>query len=114
MNLPAEQRLSGFDKVQVQKGVSMAGNFTISVTKTGDGVRLKLNGDFDGSSACELMNLLHDGDLFNTSKILVDTDSLRYVYPFGLNILHSRLNQLKSMKVPLDFTGKMSGRFASG
>lgn len=92
----------------------MAGNFNISVTKTGDGVRLKLNGDFDGSSACELMNLLYEGDLFGSSKILVDTDSVKNVYPFGLNILHSRLNQIKLMKVPLVFTGKMSGRFASG
>jgi anti-anti-sigma regulatory factor len=92
----------------------MAGNFNISVTKTGDHVCLKLNGDFDGSSACELMNLLNGGELFNSSKILVDTDSLKNVHPFGLNILHSRLHKLKSMKVPLIFTGKLSGRFASG
>jgi len=91
----------------------MADNFNISVTKTGDHVCLKLNGDFDGSSACELMNLLNNGDIFNTSKILVDTDSLKDVYPFGLNILHSRLHEVKSRKIPLIFTGKMSGRFAS-
>ena len=92
----------------------MAGNFNISVTKSGDHVCLKLNGDFDGSSACELTNLLNDGELFNSSEILVDTDSLKNVYPFGLNVLHSRLHKAKSRKIPLIFTGKMSGRFASG
>jgi anti-anti-sigma factor len=91
----------------------MAGNFNISVTKTGNQVCLKLNGDFDGSSACELMNLLNGGELSNSPKVLVDTDSLKHVYPFGLNILHSRLHKVKSRKVPLIFTGKMSGRFAS-
>lgn len=92
----------------------MAGNFNISVTKNSDYICLKLNGDFDGSSACELTNLLNDGELCNSSKILVDTNSLKHVYPFGLNILHSRLHNLKSRKVPLIFTGKMSGRFALG
>jgi anti-anti-sigma regulatory factor len=92
----------------------MAGNFNISVTKTANHVCLKLNGDFDGSSACELMNLLNGGELFDSPEILVDTDSLKNVYPFGLNILHSRLHKVKSGKVSLIFTGKMSGRFASG
>ena len=75
---------------------------------------MKLNGDFDGSSACELVNMLNGGALFNSPKILVDTDSLKNVYPFGLNILHSRLHKAKSGKVPLIFTGKMSERFAAG
>jgi anti-anti-sigma regulatory factor len=91
----------------------MAGNFNISVTKTGNQVCLKLAGDFDGSSACELVNMLNGGELSNPPKILVDTDSLKNVYPFGLNILHSRLHKVKSGKVSLIFTGKMSGRFAA-
>lgn len=91
----------------------MAGNFNILVTETGDHICLKLNGDFDGSSACELVNLLNGSGLPDSSEILVDTDSLKHVYPFGLDILHHRLYELKSRKAPLIFTGKMSGRFAS-
>jgi len=92
----------------------MAGNFYILVTKAGDYVCLKLNGDFDGSSACELVNLLDGGDLLDSSKkVLVDTDSLKHIYPFGLNILHHRLHEVKSKKIPLIFTGKMSGQFAA-
>jgi len=92
----------------------MACNFNILVNKTGDFVCLKLNGDFDGSSACELLNLLNGGDLHDPSKIVVDTDSLKHVYAFGLNILHHRLHEARLGRIPLIFTGKMSRQFAAG
>jgi len=91
----------------------MAGNFNISVTKTGDQVHVKLNGDFDGSSACELVNLLTNGDLSSVSKIRVDTDSLRNIHPFGLNVLRNRLHIENSSKLALTFTGKLSTQFAA-
>jgi anti-anti-sigma regulatory factor len=95
------------------KGGQMAANFSIYVTKTSDSVHLKLNGDFDGSSACELLNLLKHGALNGTSKILVDTDSLKHVHPFGLNIWRNRLHEVKSTKIPLIFTGRISTQFES-
>jgi anti-anti-sigma factor len=76
----------------------MAGNFNIDVSKTGDCVRLKLNGEFDGSSACQLLNLLNNGALSGHSRILVDTDSLKHIHPFGLEVLHSRLHKKKGKK----------------
>ena len=91
----------------------MAGNFNIDVTKTGDGVRVKLNGSFDGSSACELVNLLNNGNLYDTSRILVDTDALKDVHPFGLDVMRHRLHIVKSGKPPLVFTGKMAARFTA-
>ena len=91
----------------------MAGNFNIDISKVSDGVRLRLNGSFDGSSACELVNLLNDDVLSNASKILVDTDSLKDVHPFGLNVLRSRLQVAASRKLPLIFTGKRSAQFTS-
>jgi len=89
----------------------MAGKFNIDVTKTGDGVRLKLNGSFDGSSACELVNLLNNGNLDGTSKIIVDTDALKDVHPFGVDVLRRRLHLVKSGKPLLIFTGKRSAQF---
>jgi anti-anti-sigma regulatory factor len=91
----------------------MAGNFKINVSKFGDCVCLKLKGEFDGSSACELLNLLDDGKLSGNSKILVDTDSLKHIHPFGLDVLHGGLNKNKLKEVSLVFTGKKSARFAS-
>jgi len=89
----------------------MACNFNISVTKASDHVRLKLNGDFDGSSACELLNLLNDCDLSSTSEIQIDTDFLKDIYPFGLDVLHNRMSTAKVRELPLTFSGKMSTRF---
>ena len=91
----------------------MAGNFNISVTNASDHVCLKLNGYFDGSSACELVNLLNNGGLSNTSKIVVDTDSLKHIHPFGVDVLHHLLSAATARNFPLTFTGKMSARFAS-
>jgi hypothetical protein len=72
----------------------MAGNFNMSVSNSGDYVRLKLSGDFDGSSACELANLLNCGALSNASKILVDTGSLKHIHPYGVDVLNTRLHTL--------------------
>ena len=90
----------------------MADNFNISVTRSGDYVRLKLNGDFDGSSACELMNLLSSSNLPSASKILVDTDSLNHIHPFGVDVLQHLLSAATVRDFPLIFTGKMATRFA--
>ena len=91
----------------------MAGNFNINVSQTSDSVCLKLSGEFDGSSACELLNLLNDGKFSGSTKILVDTEFLRHIHRFGLEILHSRLQEKKTKEIPLVFTGQFSARFTS-
>lgn len=89
----------------------MARNFNIDVTQSGDGVRLKLNGSFDGTSACELVNLLNNGNLGDTAKILVDTDALKDVHPFGLEVLRQRLHIAQSRQPLLIFSGKRAAQF---
>jgi hypothetical protein len=73
---------------------------------------LKLNGSFDGTSACELVNLLNNGKLGDSAKILVDTDALKDVHPFGVDVLHNRLQLVKAELPPLVFTGKQSAQFS--
>jgi hypothetical protein len=90
----------------------MASNFNIFVTRAGDHTRLRLNGDFDGSSACELINLLSNGGLPGASKILVDTDSLKHIHPFGVDVLIQWLSAATVRNIPLTFTGKLSTQFA--
>jgi hypothetical protein len=91
----------------------MANNFNINVSQTSDSVCLKLSGEFDGSSACELLNLLNDGKMSANSKILVDTELLKRIHPFGLKILHRRLQEKKMKEIPLVFTGQFSARFTA-
>jgi hypothetical protein len=64
----------------------MARNFNIYSFKTRDSLHLKLAGDFDGSSAHELINVLldHSRDCFD---IFIDTDGLKSVHPFGIEVV---------------------------
>ena len=91
----------------------MAVNFNISVIRESGHARLKLNGDFDGSSACELVNFLSNGGLPGVSKILVDTDGLKHIHPFGLDTLQQRLSATAAGIPPLTFVGKLSTQFSS-
>jgi anti-anti-sigma regulatory factor len=88
----------------------MATNFRIAAHRNGETLHLKLVGDFDGTSAHELLNTLKkSGD--HTSRISVDTGSLRNIYPFGLNVFHTNLNVLKGRSVELVFTGENASQF---
>lgn len=78
----------------------MASNFKILLFETSDSLHLKLEGDFDGSSALELINTLEEyGVKFR--QILIDTNDLKTIYPFGRNMFqknlgrnHKKLNRL--------------------
>ena len=78
----------------------MASNFQIFSYKTKDSLHLKLSGDFDGSSAHELINkLLEHGAGFY--QIFIDTNDLKTIHSFGravfqknLAILNKKLNNL--------------------
>ena len=64
----------------------MAENFRIASQELNNQcTALKLFGDFDGSSAWELINTL-DQNTRETSTIAINTDGLRAIYPFGLDV----------------------------
>ena len=88
----------------------MATNFKIAAHRNGGTLHLKLVGDFDGTSAHELLNTLKKrGD--HTSRVFIDTGSLRNIYPFGLNVFHTNLNVLKDRSLDLVFTGEHAPQF---
>jgi anti-anti-sigma regulatory factor len=88
----------------------MATNFRITAHRNGGTLHLKLVGDFDGTSAHELLNTLKKrGD--HTSRVFIDTGSLRNIYPFGLNVFHTNLNILKGQSLDLVFTGEHAPQF---
>ena len=88
----------------------MATNFKIAAHRNGGTLHLKLVGDFDGTSAHELLNTLKKRDV-HTSRVFIHTGSLRNIYPFGLNVFHANLNILKGRSVELVFTGENSPQF---
>ena len=46
----------------------MASNFKISVHRNSDSLDLKLMGDFDGTSACELLNVMMEKCGWNQNR----------------------------------------------
>ena len=68
----------------------MATNFQIYPYKTRDSLHLKLAGDFDGSSAHELINTLENNNK-GYYQIFVDTTDLKTIYPFGKEVLEKKL-----------------------
>ena len=81
----------------------MALNFDIETDKMGDGFSLKLSGEFDATSAYELVyaiKKLADRPV----RIYVNTSKLKRVHPFGLEVFNRamRFSGRKSAQVVFD------------
>jgi anti-anti-sigma regulatory factor len=68
----------------------MASNFKIITDKCKDTLRLKLSGDLDGSSACEVLNYIHSY-YPDKKKILIYGTAINRIHPFGLHVLQQGL-----------------------
>jgi len=89
----------------------MAKNFRICTKENSNqSLALQLFGDFDGSAACELINVL-DQSVINTSKVAIDTDGLRTIDAFGLNVFLPRMSWLNHTCADIEVTGRFSGVF---
>ena len=83
----------------------MASNFHIYSFKTRDSLHLKLAGDFDGSSAYELINTLTEqGKGFY--EIFIDINELKTIHPFGKDVFQKNLRSLNKLYRNLVFIGK--------
>jgi hypothetical protein len=84
--------------------ITVATNFKIVSHKNKGTLQLRLTGDFDGSSACELINAL---EAFTDvgGKIVVDTCGLLSIHPFGKGVFQK---YCAARKLPhnVTFTGK--------
>ena len=83
----------------------MAINFKMVVHRNSENTHLKLVGDFDGSSAHELINMLKD-NCRRSSKVFIHTNSLQHVDWFGRNVFLSNLKLVKMKFSLIVFTGK--------
>ena len=88
----------------------MAHNFKIFMHRTIDNLHLNLKGDFDGSSAFELLNILKE-NLNSTKRILIDTNNLNKVYPFGREVFDYQLSKLDH-RIRIQFIGPNTFRSA--
>jgi hypothetical protein len=89
----------------------MANNFKISIHRKIDNLYLRPMGDFDGSSAWELINVIRD-NLNNFKSIQIETSKLKKVYPFGRDVFRSNLLSLIDGRIDIQFSGSKALRIA--
>jgi hypothetical protein len=89
----------------------MASNFKILIHQNSEHLHLKLLGDFDGSSACELLKAIKDHGR-HTQKIFIHTNSLREVHPFGRTVFQQKLQEIMNPEISFVFTGENGNALA--
>lgn len=83
----------------------MANNFHMFTHRTTETLHVKLTGDFDGSSASELVNALMDNQN-RYYQIFINTTELNTIHPFGQEVLQRRLSEFKDRGPGVIFIGK--------
>lgn len=89
----------------------MASNFRVSTHINRENVHLQLIGDFDGSSACQLLDIIESG-CKSANKVFIHTDTLNRIHPFGCSTFYKRLNILKRYSMQIVFTGENANKLS--
>ena len=82
----------------------MAMNFKITQLKNTPSVHLSLNGDFDGSSAHELINRLNSYGS-DVHQVFIHTNGLTSIHPFGRLVLYRSMPAMRDGLRSLVFLG---------
>ena len=87
----------------------METNFNIYIHRSSENLHLKLKGDFDGSSAYELLDVLKK-NFHSASRVFIHTNCLNNICSFGCNVFHNNLDLLNEVSAPLVFTGEYASQ----
>jgi anti-anti-sigma regulatory factor len=82
----------------------MASSFRIVMHENSENLHLRLVGDFDGSSASELLEVLKDR-AHGVQKVFVHTSGLGEIHPFGQGVFEKRTSELRQELQKIYFTG---------
>jgi hypothetical protein len=83
----------------------MSTNFQVAFKTHNGNLHVHPSGDFDGSSAFQLIRLL-DQKYDGKGEVVIDTRKLRNVFPFGSNTFQGNLNLSRIPKDRLSFSGE--------
>lgn len=89
----------------------MPSNFRIFAHKNSDNLHLKLTGDFDGSSALQLINHLKERGR-GVSRVFIHTNCLKDIHPFGQQVFQRNLSTLDRQSISYVFTGENAVQLA--
>ncbi len=91
----------------------MASNFEIAVDRTSNAYVLKLEGDFDATSAYELIYAIKKLPA-EAAKIAIHTNGLKNIYPFGVDVFHRFMRSLNGQSGKIVFTGHRVSQLSLG
>ena len=89
----------------------MASNFGIGIHKNSNGFGLKLAGDFDATSAYELIYAIKKLPE-DAIRVAIFTDGLKDIIPFGLHVFHRFMRSLNGQSTRIVFTGSNASRLS--
>ncbi len=87
----------------------MAKNFRVFLQQKRDILHMDLKGDFDGTSAFELLNILKK-NCRNVNNVLINTSRLENIFSFGTDILSKNFSELYGLSLQIQFVGKNVGK----
>jgi anti-anti-sigma regulatory factor len=91
----------------------MASNFGIAIDRNSDGFGLQLTGDFDGTSAYELIDAIKKLPE-DTLTLYIYTNGLKTIHPFGLDVFHKFMRSLNGQSAKIVFTGRNASQLSPG
>lgn len=91
----------------------MAKNFGIVIDKKSDGFGLKLEGDFDATSAYELLYAIKKLPE-DAVKVSIYTNGLKKMTPFGLDVFQKIMSSLNGQSNKIVFSGKNASKLFPG
>jgi len=83
----------------------MASNFKLFLHENKDSIHMKMCGDFDGTSAYELITAIQQY-AHKSNQVFIHTEDLGNIYSFGKGVFHNNLRALKKQSNTLIFVGK--------
>jgi anti-anti-sigma regulatory factor len=89
----------------------MSAKFQVATKVINGDLYMHPRGDFDGSSALELINLLQE-KFDGKGQVIIDTTGLQEICPFGCSMFQNRLNLSHVSTHRLCFTGEKGYQIA--
>ena len=83
----------------------MASNFKLFLNEINDSIHVKMCGDFDGTSAHELIAAIQNQGP-KSNQIYIHTGELSRIYSFGREVFQNNLRLLKKQHDKIEFVGK--------
>ncbi|VBB47802.1 conserved hypothetical protein [uncultured Desulfatiglans sp.] len=89
----------------------MDNRFHIGIHRNSENLHLRLEGDFDKNSACELLHTLQRLGC-GSRQVFIHTTCLGHIDPFGRDLFLHHLGDINTRSLNLRFTGEYAAQIA--